>query len=106
MYTEKANHVLVTSKEIRQLLVLICFMLQLYVGCEPGENEILLLIIKNIPGIAFTDNSVSAKCCHLFEKDGEAREAGKVKNTTAFEDRTILFKDLMKESISHSYNVL
>lgn len=64
------------------------------------------MIIKNIPGIAFTDNKVSAKCCHLFAKDGEAREAGKVINATAFEDRTMLFKDLMKKSISHSYNVL
>lgn len=48
---------------------------------------------------------MSAKCCHLFEKDGETRDGGKVITATAFEYRTILFKDLIKESISHSCNV-
>lgn len=36
--------------------------------------------------------------------DGETRDGGKVIRATAFEDRTMAFKDLIKESISHSYN--
>lgn len=59
---------------------------------------------NSVPWIALTDSKVSAKCCHLFEKDGERREVGNVITATAFEARTMLFKDLMKESISQSYN--
>jgi len=50
------------------------------------------------------DSKVSAMCCHLLEKDGERIEGGNVKKTTAFEDRIMLLRDLIKESISHSCN--
>lgn len=56
------------------------------------------------PGIALTDSNVSAICCHRLEKDGERREGGNVTTATAFEDRTMLLRDLIKESISHSCN--
>ena len=56
------------------------------------------------PGIALTDSKVSAMCCHLLEKDGERRKGGNVTTATAFEDRIMLLRDLIKESISHSCN--
>jgi hypothetical protein len=49
-----------------------------------------------------TESSVSAKCCHLFEIEFERTEAGKVTTATALEDRTMAFKDLMKDNISQS----
>lgn len=58
---------------------------------------------KKTPGIALTDKITSAKCCHLFKVVGEIREDGNVITATAFEDLTMLFKDLMKPSTSHSY---
>lgn len=51
-----------------------------------------------------TDIKVSARCCHLFKKAGETSEGGKDMTATAPEDRTMPFKDLIKESISQSYN--
>lgn len=58
---------------------------------------------KKAPGIALTESNVSAKCCHLLKVVGETREDGKVITATAFEDLTMLFKDLIKASTSHSY---
>ena len=58
----------------------------------------------NKPGIALTESNVSAMCCHLLQKDGERREGGKVNMATEFEDRTMLLRDLINESISHSCN--
>ena len=55
------------------------------------------------PGIALTDSKVSAMCCNRLEVDSERRVDGKVTTATAFEDRTIPFKDLIKESMSHSW---
>lgn len=56
------------------------------------------------PGIALTESKVSAICCNLFEQDGDRSEGGNVTTTTAFEDRAMPFRDLIKESICHSYN--
>lgn len=56
-----------------------------------------------MPGIALTESSVSAKCCHLLEKDGDKSEGGKVTIATAFDALTIPFKDFKKASISQSY---
>lgn len=50
--------------------------------------------------MALTEIKVSDKCCHLLEKDGERREGGKVITATAFEDRIMLFSDLIKDNIS------
>lgn len=58
---------------------------------------------KNAPGIAFTESKVSAICCHLLEEDGGRREGGKVMTATAFVSLIMPFRDLIKESISHSY---
>jgi hypothetical protein len=58
----------------------------------------------NKPGIALTDSNTSAMCCHLLQKDGERREDGNVIIATAFADRSMLLRDLMKESISQSCN--
>lgn len=58
------------------------------------------------PGIAATERRVSAICCHRLVDESERREGGKVIITTAFEDRTIPFRDLIKESISHSCKVI
>lgn len=60
--------------------------------------------LNAIPGIALTESKVSAICCHLLEEDGDRREGGKVMTATAFESLIITFRDLIKESISHSYN--
>ena len=46
---------------------------------------------------------MSAKCCSLIEKVVETREGENVMTATAFDNLTTLFKDLTKESISHSY---
>lgn len=54
--------------------------------------------------MALTEIKVSDKCCHLLEKDGERREGGKVITATAFEDRIMLFSDLIKDNISQPYN--
>jgi len=54
--------------------------------------------------MALTESKVSAICCNLSEQDGERSEGGKVTTTTAFEDWTMPFRDLIKESICHSYN--
>lgn len=67
------------------------------------NNKLIKHIYKHTPGIALTETKVSAKCCNLFEKDGEKREGGKVITATAFDDRMVFFRDLTKESISHSY---
>jgi len=53
--------------------------------------------------MALTESKVSAICCNLSEQDGERSEGGKVTTTTAFEDWVMLFRDLIKESICHSY---
>lgn len=45
---------------------------------------------------------MSARCCHLFKEDWEIRDEGKDMTATAFEDRIMHFKDLMKERMSHS----
>lgn len=58
---------------------------------------------RHTPGMAFTEISVSARCCILFEKAGETREGGKVIMPTAFDNRTTLLRDLTKDSMSHSY---
>jgi len=50
-----------------------------------------------------TESKVSAICCNLSEQDGERSEGGKVTTTTAFEDMAMLFRDLIKESMCHSY---
>lgn len=59
---------------------------------------------KNVPGIALTESNVSAICCHLLEEEGDRREGGKVMTATAFKSLIMPFRDLIKESISHSYN--
>lgn len=59
---------------------------------------------NNKPGIALTESNVSAMCCHLLQKDGESRDRGKVIMATEFEDRTMLLRDLINESISQSCN--
>lgn len=56
------------------------------------------------PGIALTDSKVSAMCCHRLETDGKRREGGNVTTATALDDRIMLLRDLIKESISHSCN--
>jgi len=55
-----------------------------------------------MPGIALTESRVSAKCCHLLEKDGDKSVCGTVIIATAFEALTMPFKDLIKASISQS----
>jgi hypothetical protein len=59
----------------------------------------------NKPGIALTDSNTSAMCCHLLQKDGERREGGNVITATAFADRSMLLRDVMKESIPQSCNI-
>lgn len=59
----------------------------------------------NKPGIALTDSNTSAMCCHLLQKDGERREGGNVIIATAFADRSMLLRDLIKERISQSCNI-
>lgn len=54
------------------------------------------------PGIALTESKVSAMCCSLVDEDGESMEGGKVTMATAFETISILFSNLMNESISDS----
>lgn len=56
----------------------------------------------NTPGIALIESKVSAMCCSLVEEDGESMEGGKVTMATAFETISILFSNLMKESMSDS----
>jgi len=55
-----------------------------------------------VPGIALTESRVSAKCCHLVEKNGDKSICGIVIIATAFEALTMPFKDLIKASISQS----
>jgi hypothetical protein len=52
--------------------------------------------------MALTESKVSAMCCNLFEQDGERSEGGNDTRTTAFEDRVMAFRDLIKDSICHS----
>jgi hypothetical protein len=50
------------------------------------------------------ESKVSAICCSLLEEDGESREGGKVTMATAFETISILFSNLMNESMSDSFS--
>jgi hypothetical protein len=68
-------------------------------------NSAKALVRNNKPGIALTDSNTSAMCCHLLQKDGERREGGNVIPATAFADRSMLLRDLMKESIPQSCNI-
>lgn len=60
------------------------------------------LEVHDLPAIALTEMRVSAKCCHLLEKDDDSRECGNVITATAFDSLTILFKAVIKASISQS----
>ena len=70
------------------------------------NNEVNLLTNEKIkgdkPGIALIESKVSAMCCSLVDEDGESMEGGKVTMATAFETISILFSNLMKESMSDS----
>jgi hypothetical protein len=68
-------------------------------------NSTKALVRNNKPGIALTDSNTSAMCCHLLQKDGERREGGNVITATAFADRSMLLRDVMKESIPQSCNI-
>jgi hypothetical protein len=59
----------------------------------------------SLPGIAFIDSSVSARCCHLLQKESDRTMYGNVTTATALEERTMAFSDLINETMSQSCNV-
>jgi hypothetical protein len=58
-----------------------------------------------LPGIALIDNSVSAKCCHLLQKEFDRTVLGNVTTATELDERTMAFSDLINVIISQSCNV-
>jgi hypothetical protein len=56
----------------------------------------------SMPGIAFIDSNVSARCCHLLQKDSDRTVYGNVITATVLEERTMAFSDLINETISQS----
>jgi hypothetical protein len=60
--------------------------------------------VLGLPGIAFIDISVSARCCHLLQKESDRTVYGNVITATALEARTMAFSDLINETMSQSCN--
>jgi len=47
---------------------------------------------------------MSAICCHLLQDEDERREGGNDIRPTTFADCSMVFRERIKESISHSCN--
>lgn len=60
--------------------------------------------VLGLPGIAFIDSSVSARCCHLLQKESDRTVYGNVIMATALDERTMAFSDLRNETMSQSCN--
>lgn len=102
MYVEESIYVLVASEKFLQFLVTI-WKRGKDTCQKQGQNlQMNKADQGNKPGIALIESKVSAMCCSLFEEDGERREGGKVTMATAFETISILFSNLMNESMSDS----
>jgi hypothetical protein len=103
VYVEESIYILVASEEFLQFLVTIWKKRQGYLSRNNYDNLFMNKKIRESkPGIALIESKVSAICCSLLEEDGESREGGKVTMATAFETISILFSNLMNESMSDS----
>ena len=62
------------------------------------------LQVLGLPGIAFINSSVSARCCHLLQKESHRTVYVNVMTAPVLEACPVAFSDLINETMSQSCN--
>ena len=99
MDVSKTNHILISCEEFCPVFVLICNHNQAIKRLDniPGWNgyQDTKFEGSSLPGIALIDNSVSARCCHLLQKEFDRTVLGNVITATELDEHTMAFSDLI-----------